>query len=302
MRQTRLLPRNFDCSTATRINHARPRSANGEWSSESSDLHQSERRRQTTVERNACLQEVNHGRSFYSHFKLETTRSSWGQQPCCLLRLIMGATLSCPLFSTRAFWSPRRRAATTKYGPVEQSSPLSLSALAAADHHARTHATCPQSRQSWRLSRTRTRNPLPWLPQTSTPRRQASFSIILEAGLRLSDVVFICGIKGMLAEERAGLRSSAVSVLRWRMLCLGFLMPSWTRAPAPSAFTVCALRWGARCSFWMICQKRWWKHNCESDGNDAASVETTLTRPYPAFLFCFAFLSRLLFFFMESRW
>lgn len=37
----------------------------------------------------------------------------------------MGATLSCPLFSTRAFWSPLRRASTTKYGPVEQSNPLS---------------------------------------------------------------------------------------------------------------------------------------------------------------------------------
>lgn len=106
----------------------------------------------------------------------------------------------------------------------------------------RSHATCPQSRQSWRFSRTRTRTTLPWLPQTSTPRRQASFSIILGAGLGLSDVVFSCGIKRMRAEKRAGLRSSAVSILRWQMLCFGCLMPSWTRAPAPSAFTACALR------------------------------------------------------------
>lgn len=71
------------------------------------NLHQSEGRRQTTVGRNACLQEVNHGESFHTYLKLKTTRSrSWGQQLCCLLLPIMGATLSCPLFSTRAFWSP----------------------------------------------------------------------------------------------------------------------------------------------------------------------------------------------------
>lgn len=144
-----------------------------------------------------------------------------------------------PPFQHESVLVPPRRASTTKYGPVEQSNPLSRSAPAGCR---RSDATCPQSRESWRFSRTRTRTSLPWLPQTSTPRRQASFSIILGAGSGLSDVVFSCGIKRMRAEKRAGLRSSAVSILSWQMLCLGCLMPSWTRAPAPSALTACALR------------------------------------------------------------
>lgn len=105
-----------------------------------------------------------------------------------------------PPFQHESVLVPPRRASTTKYGPVEQSNPLSLSAPAGCR---RSYATCPQSRQSWRFSRTRTRNTLPWLPQTSTPRRQASFSIILEAGLGLSDVVFSCGIKKDVSREKS---------------------------------------------------------------------------------------------------
>lgn len=119
---------------------------------------------------------------------------------------------------------PHRRASTTKHGPAEQSSPLCRSALPGC---------CAASRQKKRTqlvhkvvkaggSRAHAHARLPWLPQTSTPRRQASFSSILLAGMGLSDVGFrLRDKKDASGDTRAGLRSSAVTVLRWRLLCLG---------------------------------------------------------------------------------
>lgn len=159
-----------------------------------------------------------------------------------------------PFSAEKRSGPPHRRASTTKHGPAEQSSPLSRSALSGCCTASRTktHATCPQSRQSGAaLTHTHARARLPWLPQTSTPRRQASFSIILQAGAFL-------GVGGRCLRLRNKkdvswaplLRRDAPPLATAALPRLLPAMPSWTRAPAPSAFPlVCAVDPDGGCEF-----------------------------------------------------
>lgn len=74
--------------------------------------------------------------------------------------------------------------------------------LATADHDGKTRTTCPQSHQRSTVSATCACASLPLLPQTSTPRRQASLSIIFGAGFGLTNTAFSCGIKKKRQEQR----------------------------------------------------------------------------------------------------
>lgn len=164
---------------------------------------------------------LNKGKAFHARhiFKLKTTKNTPEESSFC----VSGEHIIMPLFSRKAFWSPTD--VPQLQNTLQPNNPALFPATAPS-------GSCTQSRQEHTqlvhkvvkagrsLAHAHAR--LPWLPQTSTPRRQASFIIILLAGLGRSDAVFgLRNKKDVSGDTRAGLRSSAVALLRWRLLRLG---------------------------------------------------------------------------------
>lgn len=134
-----------------------------------------------------------------------------------------------PLFTKKAFWPPEdvpqlQNNVQLNNPPLSLTSalPLSLSSSAlSACRRSRwqIHSTCPQSHQA-RGFHALTHASLPWLPQTSTPRRWTSLSIIFG----LADAAFSCCKKRQGRHTRSAPFICCLE-LRWRLICFSSFLP-----------------------------------------------------------------------------
>lgn len=193
----------------------------------------------------------------------------------------MGTPLSWPPFQWSSVLVPPQTCLnyqTRSSGTIQPSLPLrALWLLHTTTHKNTRNLSTKSSKRGGPHAHARAR--LPWLPQTSTPRRQATFSIILQAGGfggGLSGVVRGCGIK----RTWAGLRSSAVTLLRWRLLlCLGSFPQSLPGRALPlRARSLWSALWTQ-----MVVNSRPKRlmetHLWKEDDNDAASCGSPCTGP-----------------------
>lgn len=145
-----------------------------------------------------------------------------------------------PLFSKKALW-PLQDVLQLQNNVQLNNPPLSLTPLSysislslpAADHDGKMHLTSPQSHQA-RGFHTLKHASLPWLPQTSTPRRWTSLSIIFGqvSGRRM---LLSAAVKNDKGDTHARLRSSAVwgSAGDWSASAPSFPSFQYARSRSP---------------------------------------------------------------------